>query len=89
MFRSVAVGIIIRALLCNESRTRVRTQRKSLGRDRLKTLALRLLNETEGQDLIEYALLAALIALAATLGMTALATGINNKFTAISSTLAS
>ena len=55
----------------------------------MKTLALRLLNETDGQDLIEYALLAALIALGATLGMTALATGINNKFTAISTTLAS
>ena len=37
----------------------------------MKNLFLRLLNETEGQDLIEYALLAALIALAATLGMTA------------------
>ncbi len=55
----------------------------------MKTLALRLLNETDGQDLIEYALLAALIALAATVGMTALAGGIDAKFTAISTTLAS
>ena len=55
----------------------------------MKKLVLRLLNETEGQDLIEYALLAALIALAATVGMTALAGGINAKFTAISTTLAS
>ncbi len=55
----------------------------------MKALLLRLLNETEGQDLIEYALLAALIALAATVGMTALGSGINAKFTAISTTLAS
>ena len=43
--------------------------------------------ETEGQDLIEYALLAAIVALGATLGMRALAGGINNEFTAISTSL--
>ncbi|MEQ1726814.1 MAG: Flp family type IVb pilin [Vicinamibacterales bacterium] len=55
----------------------------------MKTLALRLLNEADGQDLIEYALLAALVALAATVGMTALGQGINEKFSAVSTTLAS
>ena len=61
----------------------------SEGRTHMKNLFLRLLNETEGQDLIEYALLAALIALAATGAMTLLGTGISNKFTTISSSLAS
>lgn len=35
------------------------------------------------QDLIEYALLAALIALAATIGMSQVASDINNAFTSI------
>ena len=47
------------------------------------------LKNEEGQDLIEYALLVALIALAATTGMKALAGGINNAFSSISSTLTS
>ena len=55
----------------------------------MKKLVLRLINETEGQDLIEYALLAALIALAAMAGMSALAGGINAKFEAVSKTLGS
>jgi len=55
----------------------------------MQTLARRLLNDTDGQDLIEYALLAALIALAATVAMTALSTGISNKFGDVSTTLAS
>jgi len=38
-----------------------------------------------GQDLIEYALLAALIALAATAGMGVVASDINNAFTIIGS----
>jgi len=54
----------------------------------MKNLVLRLINDTEGQDLIEYALLAALVALGAVLGMQALAGGINQKFTAVSSALA-
>jgi pilus assembly protein Flp/PilA len=45
-----------------------------------------LLNE-EGQDLIEYALVIALIGFAATAGMSSLANGINNAFTNIGSTL--
>ena len=42
----------------------------------------------EGQDLVEYALVVALIAFGATAGMGALATGINKAFNTISSTLA-
>lgn len=39
-----------------------------------------LIEREEGQDLVEYALIVALIALAATAGMTALATAINSAF---------
>jgi pilus assembly protein Flp/PilA len=55
----------------------------------MKNLLLRLVNETEGQDLIEYALLAALIAIAAITAMQALGVQINSKFSTVSSTLAS
>lgn len=40
----------------------------------------------EGQDLVEYALVVALIAFGATAGMGALAGGINNAFNTISTT---
>ncbi|HEV2493815.1 MAG TPA: Flp family type IVb pilin [Terriglobia bacterium] len=43
--------------------------------------------EESGQDLIEYALLAALIALAATVGMSVVASDINNAFSKIGSKL--
>jgi len=43
----------------------------------------------EGQDLIEYALLVALIAFAATAGMKSLATSINTAFLTIGNTLTS
>jgi pilus assembly protein Flp/PilA len=43
----------------------------------------------EGQDLVEYALVVALIAFGATTGMTSLATGINTAFSTVSSQLAS
>jgi pilus assembly protein Flp/PilA len=42
-----------------------------------------------GQDLVEYALVVALIALGATAGMNSLATGINAAFNSISTTLGS
>ena len=42
----------------------------------------------EGQDLVEYALLVALIALVSIAGIGRLATAISNVFTAISSSLA-
>ena len=45
------------------------------------------LREENGQDLIEYALIAALIALAATAGMTALAGKINGAFTSVGTKL--
>ena len=43
--------------------------------------------EEHGQDLVEYALVVALIALAATAGMTTLASDINGAFTGIGTTL--
>ena len=42
--------------------------------DRLKMLALRLLRDEEGQDLIEYALLATFVSLVAIAGATLLGT---------------
>lgn len=47
----------------------------------------RLWNEEEGQDLVEYALLVVLIALAATVGMKGLATAINTTFAAAGTNL--
>ena len=43
----------------------------------MKSLLGRLVREDEGQDLIEYALLAAFIALACVLAMQGVATGLN------------
>jgi len=48
-----------------------------------------LLSRDEGQDLVEYALIVALIALACTAGMSSLATAINNGFSALGTTLTS
>ena len=47
-----------------------------------------LVSREEGQDLVEYALVVALIAFGATAGMGALAGGINKAFNTISTTLA-
>lgn len=55
----------------------------------MKGIVHRLLVNTEGQDLIEYALLAALIALAAISAMQLLGGAINSKFDNASSQLAS
>ena len=49
----------------------------------MKDLMKRFVREEEGQDLIEYALVVALIALAATAGMNTVATDINAAFTSI------
>jgi pilus assembly protein Flp/PilA len=60
-------------------------------KDKLLKLAIKmqdLLNE-EGQDLIEYALVVALIGFAATAGMSTLATALNTAFGQIGTTLAS
>jgi pilus assembly protein Flp/PilA len=48
-----------------------------------------LASREEGQDLVEYALVVALIAFGATAGMKALATGLNTAFSGISTTLGS
>ncbi len=48
-----------------------------------------LANNEEGQDLVEYAMLVALIAFGATTGMKSLATGLNSAFKGISSTMGS
>jgi pilus assembly protein Flp/PilA len=50
-------------------------------------MRLQYLTQDEGQDLVEYALVVALIAFAATAGMTSLAASINTAFTAIGTTL--
>lgn len=59
--------------------------------DHLTKLHLRLqhLQEENGQDLIEYALVAALIALAATAGMGSVATAIGTAFTSVGTKLTS
>jgi pilus assembly protein Flp/PilA len=49
----------------------------------------RLILQEHGQDLVEYALVVALIAFGATAGMKALATGLNGAFSNISHTLGS
>lgn len=48
-----------------------------------------LMSREEGQDLVEYALVVALIALAATAGMGTLATAINTAFTNVGTQLGS
>jgi pilus assembly protein Flp/PilA len=50
---------------------------------------VQIFRETHGQDLIEYALVAALIALAATVGMKTVATDISTAFTNIGTALSS
>ena len=49
----------------------------------MMNLMKRLWKDEEGQDLIEYALLVALVALAATAGMNVLAQAINNAFSTV------
>ena len=53
----------------------------------MKNLMIRFVREEEGQDLIEYSLLAALIAVACIAAMQALAVDINEIFTAIGAAL--
>jgi pilus assembly protein Flp/PilA len=48
-----------------------------------------LFTQDHGQDLVEYALVIALIAFGATAGMNSLATGLNTAFATISTTLSS
>ena len=53
----------------------------------MKNLIVRFVREEEGQDLIEYALLAAFISLAAVLAIQQLGTAVNNVYTKVSATL--
>jgi pilus assembly protein Flp/PilA len=53
----------------------------------MKLILNNLLRDESGQDLIEYALVAALIALGSVAAMGTVATGISNAFAAISSNL--
>jgi pilus assembly protein Flp/PilA len=52
--------------------------------DRLKMLALRLLRDEEGQDLIEYALLATFVSLVAITGASLLGTALNSWYDSVS-----
>jgi pilus assembly protein Flp/PilA len=54
----------------------------------MKNLLLRFVGQDEGQDLIEYALLAAFISLAAVLAIQQLGSAVNTVYTKVSSTLA-
>jgi pilus assembly protein Flp/PilA len=63
---------------------------KKTMRQRLNLLVARLMSFVqgeEGQDLVEYALIVAVIALAATSGMKTLATAVNNGFSTLGATL--
>jgi pilus assembly protein Flp/PilA len=51
------------------------------------SMLARLHQEEEGQGMVEYVLIIALVALAATAGMTTLAKAINNAFSAVGSLL--
>lgn len=53
----------------------------------MKKLLVSLLRDESGQDLIEYTLVAAVLALAAIAGMTSLASNISNAFSAVGSIL--
>jgi pilus assembly protein Flp/PilA len=53
----------------------------------LKGILSNLISDESGQDLIEYALIAALIALGATAAMTGLATSISTAFSTVGSKL--
>jgi pilus assembly protein Flp/PilA len=55
----------------------------------LKELFIRLVQEESGQDLIEYALVAALIALGALTGMKSLANDIGTAFNSVGTSLTS
>lgn len=59
-------------------------------KDKLLMLSIKLrtlLSDEQGPDLIEYALLVALVAFGATAGMTTLAGAINHAFNTVGSTL--
>jgi len=51
----------------------------------LQNLVARLVNDEQGQDLIEYALLATFVSLVAIVGATALGTALNNWYSKVAS----
>lgn len=61
--------------------------KEKFGMHSLNTLLRKLLHEDSGQDLIEYALIAALIALAAITAMKGLSNKIGSEFNAIGNSL--
>jgi pilus assembly protein Flp/PilA len=82
-FRRVATRVLIK-----EVAARVPSAHHGIERNKkMKTFLMRLWKEEEGQDLVEYGLLVALVALAATAGMNALASAINVTFSALGSKL--
>jgi len=71
-----------------------RLGKSTTGRTQMNTMLLKLyvkfqdlMNREEGQDLVEYALVVALIALGATASMKVLATAISTEFTNITTQL--
>ena len=71
-----------------------RLGKSTTGRTQMNTMLLKLYvkfqdlkNREEGQDLVEYALVLALVAFGAVAGMGALAKGINNAFNTVSTML--
>jgi len=55
--------------------------------DNLKTLVARFVQDEQGQDLIEYALLATFVSLVAIAGATLLGTALNNWYDAVEDTV--
>jgi Flp pilus assembly pilin Flp len=55
----------------------------------MKNLFARFINEDQGQDLIEYAFLAVFIGLAVTLGLKAVAGGVNTQMSNIGTQISS
>ena len=53
----------------------------------MRTFLRRFVRETEGQDLIEYALLAATISIGVTLGMLSLRNSLNSEYTWIGASI--
>lgn len=79
-----------RALVgCEATIVPVANRSEPKGITEMKYLLKRLWQDEAGQDLIEYALLVALVALAATAGMNSLATAINTEFVKLGTSLTS
>lgn len=53
----------------------------------MNNLIARLVREEEGQDLIEYALIATFVSLVASVGATLLGTSLNNWYTSVSTSV--